>query len=287
MINGLRFIVGSGCNYNCIFCHHEGYQNTSYDSKEEEKLKQIYDFAKANKIKDISITGGEPFLYWNRLNSLLKLYGNDESFRITLNSNFTVADKHFDDVKDYNNIEYHINFSSLNSSTHENIIKKQYLEKLKQNLADFKSISNSRICLNIPVLGGINSDELVNIFNYCKENGFKARFLVLLPMNEDMKQYYYDIDQIISHFPNAKVLQKYSYGRYDITTDIGDFEIVKCLCIEKECQTCKKTTYIHITPDLKLKPCMLNEQSFDIDFTNQKTVEESFDAVVRKLQPWI
>lgn len=282
MINGLRFIIGSGCNYNCFFCHHEGYEKQDDLLLEKEKLDKIYNFAINNNIKDISITGGEPFLYWEKLIYILNLF-RDNYFKITLNSNFVLADKYIGYLKEYKNIEYHINFSTLNENKHKIIIKKDYLKKLKQNLELYKQ-NDSSICLNIPVLEGINTDELINILLYANENGFKARYLVLLPMNEEQKQYLCDVNGIMSYIPNSQLLKKYSYGRHDITSTLGNYEIVKCLCVDEECDLCKKTTYIHLTPDLNMRLCMKSGVEYPIDYTDQNTVEKSFNELVKRLK---
>ena len=281
-LNGLRFIIGSGCNYNCFFCHHEGYVKESYDNVEKEKLDKLYEFAKVNDIKDISITGGEPFLYWNKLKYLLTIFGEDR-FRITLNSNFTLADKYLEEMKEFKNIEFHINFSSLNNKTHERIINRKLLDKLKDNLELYKE-NGFNICLNIPVLHNVNSDELIDIFNYCKTMNFKPRFLVLYPMDNSQEKYFEDVEDIIKHFKDAKLKKKYSYGRYDISYEKGDFEIVRCLCVKKECDICKENTFIHITPDLNLKYCMINNEEIAVDYTNLETISRAFELTCKKLK---
>lgn len=280
-INGLRFIIGSGCNYDCFFCHHEGYRKASFDTIEKEKLDQLCEFAKINGIKDISITGGEPFLYWNKLKYLLSIFSSDD-FRITLNTNFSLADLYLEEMKQFTNIEFHINFSSFDPVKHEKIIKKVYLERLKNNLLKYKE-NNFDICLNIPVLHDINSSELIEIFNYSVSMGFKPRFLVLYPMDKEQEKYVEDVEDIMAHFSNAKVLRRYSYGRFDIQTDEGPFEIVRCLCAKMECDICKKNTYIHITPELNLKYCMNNDDEIIVDYSDMNTVDEGFKRVLSKL----
>lgn len=281
MINGLRFIIGSGCNYNCFFCHHEGYEKINCNTYDINKLKAICKFASDQGIKDISITGGEPFLYWNKLYDLLTLFKGD-NFKITLNTNLVLAHKYIDYLKTFNNIEYHINFSSLNADIHKKIIEKEYLQQLKNNLFMLKE-NNMNVCLNVPVLKNMNTDELIDILNYSKQMNFLPRYLVLLPMNDEHKKYFYDVEDIIKEIPKSTLVKKYSYGRYDINSDLGNYEIVKCLCVDHECELCRKTTYIHLTPDLNMRLCMESKIEYKIDFTNDETVKESFQSVARRL----
>lgn len=282
MINGLRFIVGNGCNYNCFFCHHEGYTKNSSTKYDEKKIEQIYIFAKKNRIKDISITGGEPFLYWEKLKCLLKYFGNDE-FRITLNTNLIFTDRYIDYLKKVPNIEYHVNFSSIQSEIHENIINANYLEKLILNLNLLKKY-NLKVCLNIPVLNNINSLELIDMLEYANKMDFLARFLVLLPTDIEHKKYFMDVEEIMNVIPDSKLIKKYSYGRYDVSSSLGNYEIVKCLCIDHECDLCRDTTYIHLTPELNIRLCMESDDEYEIDFSNIVTIEKDFKDAVRRLK---
>lgn len=280
VVNGLRFIIGSGCNYDCFFCHHEGYEKLSYDEVSKEKLGLLEEFCEKNGIRDISITGGEPFVYWNKLKTILELFGNKD-YRITLNTNLSLADKYIETLKQYPNVEYHVNLSTLDRSKHEEIINRVFFERVMKCLETFKK-NNLNVCLNIPVLKKINEKELVDFVNYCHEMGFKPRFLVLFPMNREQEQYFYDVEEIMDEIPDSKLLKKYSYGRYDVESSIGNYEIVKCLCISKECELCNETTYVHITPDLNLRMCMMTKEEYEVDFSSVDTVEKSFARVIRK-----
>lgn len=281
MINGLRFIIGNGCNYNCFFCHHEGYEKCSSNKYNLNDLEKIYHYAKSNNINDISITGGEPFMYWEKLKYLLFYFGTD-NFKITLNTNLILADKYIDYLKELKNIEYHVNFSSINNESHKRIINATYFQKLLSNLELFKN-HNLNVCLNIPVLNTINYDELIEIFNYSKQMGFLPRFLVLLPVEEEHKKYFVDVEEIMSKIPESILKRKYSYGRYDVSSKLGNYEIVKCLCIDHECDICRQTTYIHLTPELNARLCMESKEEYKLDFENELTVDESFKNLSRRL----
>lgn len=281
-INGLRFIVGNGCNYNCFYCHHEGYFNNNKININIENLKKLKKFTLKNNISNISITGGEPFLYWENTKKILTEF-NDPFYRKTLNSNFSLADNYIDEINSFNNIEFHINLSSLDPNTHKRIIEREYLKKVLKNLEMFRD-SKHTICLNIPVIKGVNNDELISLYNYAKERNFIPRFLVLMPVDESLKSNVSSIDNIIYEFGGGRVLKKYSYGLYKVKTSYGEIEIVKCLCDDMECEICKKNTYMHLTPELDIKYCMKNDDLVNIDFESEETIENSFDEANRRLE---
>lgn len=281
-INGLRFIVGSGCNYKCFYCHHEGYTNKDAVIFDEDKLDMLYKYAIKNNITNISITGGEPFLYWPRLKNILKKF-DDNRFKITLNTNLLLISKYIEEIAEFNPIEFHVNLSSLSKEKHEQIIGYKYLDQVLNNLQLLKN-TNHIICLNIPVLKEYNDKEITDIYKYAKQNKIKPRFLVLLPMTEKQKKVVMDVDEILNIFPGAKVIKKYDYGIYDIMFGEETFEIVKCLCIDMECQLCKKYTYMHITPELNIKYCMKNTDEVIVDYSTLATVEKSFIEAQKRLE---
>ena len=280
-IKGLRFIVGSGCNYNCFYCHHEGYYKKDKVVNLSEKIKKLKDFADQNNINSISITGGEPFIYFEELELILKTF-NEKKYTITVNTNLSLLEPNLEKIKNYNKIEFHVNLSSLNSIEHKNIVRAPLLDNVLKNLQLLKE-THHKVCLNIPALKGYNHNELKNLFNYAKENNFIPRFLVLLPMDDNQKQNVMTVEEIMNIF-NGKLEKKYSYGRYNITSNDGDFEIVKCLCVEMECETCKKETYMHITPELNIKYCMLSKDEILVDYGSFNNIGESFKEAQKRLE---
>ena len=281
MINGFRFIIGSGCNYNCFFCQHEVYEkdyNLNYDI---DSLKTLKSFAIKNNIKDISITGGEPFLYFEKLKKLLSIF-NPEEFKITLNTNASLIDVYQDYLKDLHKIEFHVNLSSLDKTTHRRIIGVNFLEREINNLKLLKELGHD-ICLNIPVLKTINDDELTDMFYFCISNQYKPRFLVLYNSNGEIGNYVMDIDEIMNQFTNARLSKAYGYGRYDIESDEGNFEIVRCLCAKHECEKCRDNTFIHFTPELNMKYCMESEEEIPIDYQDEHGIENGHKIFTKKL----
>ena len=280
-INGLRFIVGSGCNYDCFYCHHEGFQQDNYTIIDDGKLDVLYRFAEDNNITSLSITGGEPFMYWENVKKILDKF-SDPKYKITFNSNFALAHKYYDELQKYNPIEFHINLSSICPETHQAIINRKCLDQVLSNLELFKN-SNHVICLNILAIKDINEKELKSLFKYAKINNFKPRFLTMMAMNEEDKKHVMTIEDILSLFNNPKIGDKYAHGLYKVESDEGNFEILKTLCDEYECETCAKNTFIHITPDLDIKYCIREDDIIKCNYSSTETLSENFNEAQKKL----
>ena len=281
-INGLRFIVGSGCNYDCFYCHHEGLRQNERIDIDDRKLDILYNYAKQKEIKELSITGGEPFLYWQNVKKILEKFDNDK-YRITLNSNFSLADKYYEPLERIKNtVEFHVNLSAVNKQTHESIINCTYLDRVLKNLEMYKD-SHHKICLNILAIKGVNDHELLDIYNYAVSNGFYPRILTMMVVNEEDKDKVMTIDEILSLFTNPKIGQKYAHGLYKVESNEGNFEILKTICADLECDICAKNTFIHMTPNLDIKYCLREEEIIPCDYTSVETLDKSFKLAQKKL----
>ena len=116
-INGIRFIVGSGCNYKCFYCHHEGFEESKKHLIDNDKLFKLLDYCKYSRIFNISITGGEPFLYYDNTKMILDAF-SEPIFKKTINTNASLIHNYFDELSKLHEIEFHINYSSLKRDIH-------------------------------------------------------------------------------------------------------------------------------------------------------------------------
>ena len=281
--NGLRFIIGSGCNYNCFYCHHEGCKtkdNLLDLNDYENKIIKLKEMCKANNIKDIAITGGEPFLYYQKLCIILKHF-LDDTFNVVINTNASLISKYKDEISKWNKVEFHINLSTLNKARHKKIINTDFFEKELESL-DFLSTTKHAVRLNIICLKTLNDDELIKLYDYCKNKNFEARYLVFYDCDKTTGQYVLTEEEICEKLRNH-ITKRHSYGLIE-TEGEHPAQIVKCLCIDNECEKCKQTTYLHISPKLNIKYCMNLEDEVEIDYSNKTTIEESFKKAIKKLK---
>ncbi|MBS7020477.1 MAG: radical SAM protein [Firmicutes bacterium] len=278
-IKGIRFILGNRCNYQCFYCHHEGYFQKKDVAFDTEKLEAIATYMEKNEIYEISITGGEPFLYWEKLSQILKRFDSGK-FHITLNTNLFYLDKYIDEIKKFHPIEFHVNVSSLHHETHYQITGVHTLNKIISNLQLLKK-TNHLICLNMIALKDMNEKELIELYQFCIENQFKPRFLTLYTEDKKLISNYMSIHEIMKIFPESSIQKLYSYGRYDIKSKIGNYEIVTCLCGEHDCKRCIKNTYLHLTPTLDIKYCMKKEEVIKLEKEN---VEESITKAIKRME---
>jgi len=276
MINGIRFIIGNKCNYKCFYCHHEGVFNETVCSDFENKINLIYLYCMENGITRISVTGGEPLLYWGKLKYIIDKFNSDQ-FSLSINTNAFFIDKYINYFKNLScKIEFHINVSSLNKEVHRKISGVQTFEKMLVNLKLLKD-SNIKVCLNTILLNNINSNEITNLLKYCKENNFLLRLLQYLPQNNEENNLIINEKGLSSILPNVKVGPINSYGIFQCSYLNYDFEFVKNLCCDKLCDRCKSTSYIHFTPEMNIKRCMMDENFEKVDYSSYNTFKKAIE----------
>lgn len=283
-INGIRFIIGTACNYNCFYCHHEGCTDDYHDncdlSEYERKVELLYEFCIKEGIYEIAITGGEPFFYPERLCILLKYFA-DERLHCVINTNASLVKRHIDFIEGLScSLEFHVNLSSLSPLIHRRITRSESLFDEMESL-ELLAATKHVVKLNVICLKSINDDLLVGIHKYAMSKRFVPRYLVLYDKAGANKELVMDVDGICGVF-NAVVYQRFGYGIYMAKGDY-DIEIVKCLCDDMECETCKRNTFLHLDPDLDIKYCQSLDDVVRVDYDSLESVAGCFNEACLRL----
>lgn len=89
------FLRFKGCNLRCSYCD-TMWANEPNCPYVEETPRELYDYVKSTKIKNVTLTGGEPLLQQD-MNQLLKLLTEDGELRVEVETNGAVDLKMFTD----------------------------------------------------------------------------------------------------------------------------------------------------------------------------------------------
>jgi len=187
------FVRFQGCNLRCSWC------DTIYSWDKEnicERLnsKDIYNYIKENKVKNVTLTGGEPLIQEN-IDELLKLLNSDNYLKIHIETNGAIDIEPFKKKYINRNISYIVDFKLPSS----NMTEKMNLNNLKVVDSDdvYKFVVGSREDLQIsyniikkydltskclvylsPVSGNIDMQEIVEFMK--EENLNNVRLQIQL-----------------------------------------------------------------------------------------------------------
>lgn len=174
------FIRFQYCNLNCSYCDTK-WANSKNSPFTWMSLEEILSLAKEKRIKNITLTGGEPLLQTD-IRSLLEAFSKEKQFEIEIETNGSVPLETFRNIEnspsftiDYKLPESHMEeYMSLEnfSSVHRNdtvkfvVSNRKELEKAKEIIEQYSLIGKCAVYFS-PVFGKI---ALPSIVDFMKEH---------------------------------------------------------------------------------------------------------------------
>lgn len=178
------FIRFAGCNLNCSYCD-TTWANAKEVSYELMTTEEIYEYIKAEKVQNITLTGGEPLLQDGIL-ELLDLLSRDKALHIEIETNGSVPLDKFLNL--YNPPSFTMDYKLPSSNMEDKMILENFkfltnkdtvkfvsgsledLEKVKYIINTYNLINKTNIYIS-PVFGKIKMDSIVE---FMKENNLNG-----------------------------------------------------------------------------------------------------------------
>ena len=263
-ILSLRITLTNRCNVNCLYCHHDGMVK-SKDEMTADELYTICKIAKKIGVRKIRLSGGEPLLKKDIVEIVERIASLD--FKdISMTTNGILLEKYAQDLKDAGLDRVNVSLDTLNRETFEFITKKDYLEDAKNGILKAVEVGLYPVKINMVIMKGINQDEIDDMFKFCKENDIVLQLIELIESEscDDDKfseDYHYKLDDIESELADIADdvrEREFMQGRKKYYIDGGEIEVVKPVDNAKFCAKCSR---LRITPDGKIKPCLLRNDN--------------------------
>ena len=263
-IISLRITLTNRCNVDCLYCHHDG----MVKSKDEMTADELYTICKVAKklgVKKIRLSGGEPLLKKDIVETVEKI--SSLGFKdISMTTNGILLEKYAQDLKDAGLDRVNVSLDTLNRDTYELITNKDYLEDAKKGILKAVEVGLYPVKINMVIMKDINQDEIDEMFEFCKENGIVLQLIELIESencDEDKfsKDYHYNLDEIekeLADIADDVHERKFMQGRKKYYINGGEIEVVKPVDNAKFCANCSR---LRITPDGKIKPCLLRNDN--------------------------
>lgn len=175
------FIRFAGCNLNCSYC------DTKWANKDDVKYElmtceEIYDYIKSTRVKNVTLTGGEPLIRDGIL-ELLEFLSKDDEILIEIETNGSVNLEKFSNIDknivrftmDYklpsSNMQDKMNTNNFNYLTNVDTVKFvsgsiEDLKKAKDIIYKYDLINKTNVYIS-PIFGEI---EMKDIVDFMKEN---------------------------------------------------------------------------------------------------------------------
>ena len=294
-IISLRITITNRCNENCIYCHHDG----MVSSKDEMTPDEIYTICKIAKklgVKKIRLSGGDPLVRKDIVEIVEKI-GSLNFKDISLTTNGVLLEKYAKDLKEAGLSRVNVSLDTLNRDTYKFVTNMDYLNEAKAGILKAVEVGLYPVKINMVIMKDINEHEIKDMFNFCKDNNMVLQLIELIESEncDDDKfsaEYHYTLDKVeerLADIADDVKERKFMQGRRKYYINGGEIEVVKPMDNSKFCANC---TRLRVTPDGKIKPCLLRNDnlveliSYIRNNESDEKLEEIFLKGIDKREPF-
>ena len=263
-IISLRITITNRCNENCIYCHHDG-MVSSKDEMTPDEIYKICKIAKNLGVKKIRLSGGDPLIRKDIVEIVEKIASLD--FKdISLTTNGVLLEKYAQDLKDAGLDRVNVSLDTLNRDTYKFVTNMDYLNEAKAGILKAVEVGLYPVKINMVIMKDINQNEIRDMFHFCKDNDIVLQLIELIESEncDDDKfnaEYHYPLDSLekrLCDIADDVRERKFMQGRKKYYINDGEIEIVRPVDNSSFCANCSR---LRITPDGKIKPCLLRNDN--------------------------
>ncbi len=266
-INYLRISVTDRCNLRCLYCMPpEGIPQMSHSEiLSYEEIGTVARAAAELGIHKVRLTGGEP-LVRAELPKLVRMISQIEGIEeLSLTTNGTLLDRYALELKQAGLSRVNVSLDTLKPDRLQYITRLGKLETVLAGIEAAKEAGLGPVKINTVVMRGINDDEILDFARMTYE-GWHVRFIELMPFkgvtefvpSVELRQH---IGLLGELEPCASVTGNGPAMYYRLTGASGTIGFVSPLTETAFCSRCNR---MRLTPDGKLRPCLLGEDEIDL-----------------------
>jgi len=285
----LRISITNRCNVRCFYCHHDGILPQSYEMTPNE-IYRISKVAADIGVRKIRLSGGEPLIREDIIEIVQKI-SSIEFKDIALTTNGTLLGKYAEKLKSAGLNRVNVSFDTLNRETYRFITKKDYIENAKEGIKKASEAGLYPVKVNMVVMKGINDHEIWDMFHFCKENNAVLQLIELLKTESQSDSGFFDeyhfkmeeLEEELIQMADEVKTRQFMQDRKKYFIEDGEIEVVKPM---DNTEFCKNCTRLRITPDGKIKPCLLrNDNLVDLiepmrqGYSDEKLKQLFLDAI--------
>lgn len=269
---------------------------SSKDEMTPDELYTICKIAKKIGVRKIRISGGEPLIRKDIVEIVEKIssLGFED---ISMTTNGVLLEKYAQDLKDVGLDRVNVSLDTLNPETYQFISKKNYLDSAKKGILKSVEVGFYPVKINMVIMKDINQFEIKDMFKFCKDNNIVLQLIELIESencedDEFSAEYHYNLDTIeeeLSNIADNIKTRKFMQGRKKYYINGGEIEVVKPVDNSNFCANCSR---LRITPDGKIKPCLLrNDNLVELishvrNNESEKKLEEIFIKGIDNRKPF-
>jgi cyclic pyranopterin phosphate synthase len=243
-----------------------------------EEIQTVVKAAAELGVDKIRLTGGEPLVRAD-LPKLIKMLSQIEGIReLSLTTNGTLLEKYALELKQAGLSRVNVSLDTLKTDRFQYITRLGGLKHVLDGISAAKKAGFDPVKINAVVMQGINDDEILDFARMTCEEGCHVRFIELMPF-KGMAEFVPSVEvrQRISLLgklePCPSITGNGPARYYRLAGAKGTIGFISPLTELPFCSRCNR---IRLTPDGRLRPCLLGEDEIDLKMPlrNNASTEE-------------
>ncbi len=286
-INYLRISVTDRCNLRCIYCMPpEGVPQMPHSEiLSYEEIRTVVQAAAELGINRIRLTGGEP-LVRAELHKLIKMLSQIEGIEeLSLTTNGTFLKKYALEFKQAGLSRVNVSLDTLKADKFRYITRLGALEDVLEGIEAAKGAGFEPVKINTVIMRGINDDEILDFARMTYEEGWHVRFIEFMPFKGaaefvpsiELRQHISSLGKLE---PCASITGNGPAMYYRLAGAKGTIGFISPLTELSFCSRCNR---MRLTPDGRLRPCLLGEDEIDLKMPlrNNASMEELKSLILK------
>jgi GTP 3',8-cyclase len=289
-IKDLRISVTDRCNFRCLYCmpldEYEWIDKKEILTFEEiERLVKLFVQAGVDKIR---LTGGEPLVRRDLHLLIAKLSRVQGLNDLCLTTNGSLLADQVPALQAAGLKRINVSIDTLNPEKFKRITKRGDLDKVLEGLFAAKNRGLSPIKINAVVERGVNDDDILELVEFSRGNGFAIRFIEYMDVgnsnnwtSEKLVPKKEILERIQARYPLREMGRDQGSAPsvdYEFVDGKGEVGIVASVT-EPFCSSC---TRARLTADGKLVTCLFSHVGHDLKarLRDGATDEEILELIV-------
>jgi cyclic pyranopterin phosphate synthase len=221
-------------------------------------------------IQKVRLTGGEP-LVRKDLHSLVKRLSAIEGLNdLSLTTNGALLAEQASDLHKAGLSRINVSIDTLRPERFQALTKRGNLDEVLAGVYAAKKVGMSPIKLNAVIIRGTNDDEIIDLVEFGRKNGFEMRFIEYMDVGNANA---WSLEKTVTKREILEIIQARfplrEVGRangsapavdYEFLDGAGEVGIIGSIT-EPFCSSC---TRVRVTADGKLVTCLFAESGFDL-----------------------
>ena len=283
-IDYMRISITDRCNLRCTYCMPNGIEMEEHESiLTFEEMIRICRLASELGIKNIKITGGEPFVRKDAIDLIRQIKELPKIEHVTITTNGVLLAEHIDELKEMGIDGINVSLDTLKPDVFAQITGRDEFHRVWNGI--MKSIeSGITTKINCVPQKGVNDNELLDMVELAVHMPVDVRFIEMMPIGYGKEHEPFHGEDIyrmiVNKYPDVVDIDKkrgFGPARYitgeNFKGNIGFIDAIS----HKFCSSCNR---IRLTARGFLKPCLCYGEGMDLNTVIRSGTD---DMVIKEL----